>query len=179
VPFFLLFIWWRESFLFAVKVGGVILVLVAGLFVFPFLLGHVDVFLKTIDQYRVVAADFWSRNRIDNKEYNQVGLYKFFTSNQLPLLRNVQLVTTMLAPPLFLAVSARYFPSFENKKILIGLCSLKITLLFFFSFIEMPFHYLFITPTIISYAIGFYYLSLDGSRSGANTGAEGISTDGH
>ncbi len=159
IPPFLIFLWWSESFSFMLKAAGVIAVLVLTLFILPFVIGHFDAFANTLNQYRIVSEGFWRSNNIDLGEYNQVGLYKFFNSGQLPLLRTIQLITTILAPIAFLGFAGKYFPKYENKKI-IGLCSLKFTLLFFFNFIEMPYHYIFITPTIISYTIGFYYLSL-------------------
>ncbi len=159
VPVFILFAWWKESFQFAAKITAVTAALVLGLFIIPFVIGHTDVFLKTLGQYQVISQSFWRWNNIDNGGYNQVGLYKFFNSSQILLIRKIQLVTTLLAPVVFIALAVKRFDFNRKKKIIVGLGSLKFTLLFFFNFIEMPFHYIFITPCIISYVIGFYYLS--------------------
>jgi hypothetical protein len=174
VPFFLLFLWWKESFQFVVKVAGIIASIVLLLFIIPFVVGHLDVFLKTLDQYERVATSIWKTYKIDLGLYKEVGFYKFFNSSQIPLLRHIQLITTIAAPAIFLVLAGRYPSFFRNKK-MIGLCSLKFTLLFFYNFVDMPFHYLFMVPTIISYVIGLYYLSPVTAYAGQTSMAAGHS----
>ena len=160
VPAFLIFLWWNQSFQFALKTGGTIAVAVLCLFVLPFVVGHLDAFGKIIEQYQSGSAVFWDSNNIDGHGYREVGLFKFFTASQSHLLRPIQLVSTIVAPIFFMGAAVKFLPTFKNKNILIGLCSLKFTLLFFYNFLNMPFHYLFITPTVISYPIAIYYLML-------------------
>ena len=112
VPVFLIFLWWQESFIYMAKAAVSIAIILFGVLIFPFVVGHVDVFLKTIDQYETVSKGFWRGLRIDEHLYNEVGLFKFFHSSQIALLRHLQLIFTLVAPMGFIVLVSKYFPSF-------------------------------------------------------------------
>jgi len=142
------------------------MVVILGLFIFPFVIGHLNAFTNTITQYRLGVNNVWAINQIDQHGYNEVGLFKFFRSTQIDILHKVQLITTFLGPVIFLGFAGFFAP---QKKIIIGLCSLKFSLVFFYNFIDMPFNYLFLPAILISYFIAFYALSQNSRDKGLLT----------
>jgi hypothetical protein len=160
VPVFIIYLWYSEGFSFAAKVSAVIAAVISFILIIPFVMGHTDIFLKTVTQYTLVSEQFWKACDLELNLYNEVGLFKFFTIKQIPLMRHLQIATTLLAPISFLAIAHKIPAPTKTQKILIGLCSLKFTLLFFYNFIEAPYLYLFLIPAVISYAILFYWLGL-------------------
>lgn len=160
VPTYLLFRWKYESSFSVFKSLLMITTLLLAALLKPILLGYADLFYHVRGLYEQGFEESWRWYNIEARGINCIGLYKFFTLAQLPVLQNLQLVTTFLSPIVFMAFVTRYVAVTAEHKTLIGLCALKFSLLFFYNFIPVPYYYLFIPPTVVSYIIGFYSLSI-------------------
>lgn len=58
IPAFVIFLWRKESFAFSFKTSAATLMLFAGIFILPFVIGHLDAFSKTIEQYKKAPGYF-------------------------------------------------------------------------------------------------------------------------
>ncbi|MBP7389060.1 MAG: hypothetical protein KA841_01575 [Chitinophagales bacterium] len=158
IPFFMLFLFVFEQPSFALKTAFAFLISVSLLFLLPFYIGHSEEFSHIIEQYRFGSINFWNLLK-DNHQINMQGMHKMFGKSQYEFYKKLHLLFSVVAPFVFLFGLSLVFPNFRNRNRLIAMCSLKFTLVFFFCFIDMPFFYVFIPPTIISYMIAGWFIS--------------------
>lgn len=88
-----------------------------------------------------------------------LGLIKFFSFEAIPLVNRLFFLFN-----LFIPISCLLFYWLFKDKInqsFFAICSLKLSLVFFYNFLIMPFSYLFYTSTFLSIAILSWYLKED------------------
>lgn len=129
------------------------------LFVLPFFIHDPAYFFHIPSTYAGAISGFWKNLQVEEGLFYNVGFYKFFTFEQIPLMFKLEIATSFIVPLVFLL--ALYFHGKKNSinSRYIAFGSLKITLLFFYGFVQAPFVYLFIVPTIISYVLMFDFLT--------------------
>lgn len=86
-----------------------------------------------------------------------LGLAKFFAYEDLIIMHRWFLFTAFVVPFLCLGI-VQVFKKWINMSFF-ALCSLKITLVFFYNLLIIPYEYLFYTSTFVSIGIMFYYLN--------------------
>lgn len=128
------------------------------LFILPYFIKDPQYFIGIPMGYSRLTHKFWAINRIDAHLYYNVGLFKFFNQDNCYLMSFWEIVTSLAAPVLFIFISQKSKPRFELNKKYISFCSFKLSLIFFFSFIQMPYMYIFVPVTLISYVVLFEYL---------------------
>jgi hypothetical protein len=136
-------------------------------FFFPFFIKDPAYFFRIPATYTRFIPGFWVENHIDAHQYYNVGLFKFFTSRTC-LTMNVWAAVTSFLAPLILILAVKAFRNRipVNEKYL-GYATLKIALVFFFSFMAMPFQYVFVPATLMSYAVLFYFISGEEAKTTA------------
>ncbi len=128
------------------------------LFVIPFFIWDPVYFIKIPSTYED-GSMFWVRNNVEEHAYHTVGLYKFFHSTQVGLMFKLELITSFLAPLLLFITVRRLQKKTSINEGYLGYGSLKISLLFFYGFVQAPYTYLSFVPTLMSFAVLFKFLS--------------------
>jgi hypothetical protein len=133
------------------------LVMLLGLFILPF---GSDSFIK-LSHLPGNYIDFARRVWNDSPEVFSTGLgfAKFFGPGRILQLHHTLIVLTFSVPVLFVVVC--FFLSKKIKISNIPLAALKISLVFFYSFIDVPYLYLFYTSSFISLIAVSYFVSRD------------------
>lgn len=154
-PVYVIYTWLYVSRKQAYIMSAVVALMVLTLFVLPFGWERVIYFLNLPGNYVEFARRVWSTEPYHI--YSTLGLAKFFSPERIPLLHRLVVSFSLLTPLLCLGLyhflKNRIDPAFW------GICSLKLTLLFFFNLLEVPYLYLFYTSTLLSSGILLYYLS--------------------
>lgn len=133
-------------------------ILVSLIFILPFFIWDPAYFLHIPVTY-FHADKFWADWRLNEHHYYCVGFYKFFTVDQTGLMFKLEIITSFLSPALLILAANWLAKKYAVNERYIAFGSLKMCLLFFYGFLQMPYTYLFITPTIISYVVLFDYLT--------------------
>lgn len=159
VPMYLGYVFFFESRKNAIIIASVIAVFVLFVFLLPFGISQPEYFLNIPSDYHVGVDRAWQSNYQDGVYYKHaLGFAKFFDIYQIKTLHNLQIATAALIPGMVLLCYMRLKKIFKLNPIFFGLCSLKITLVFFYNFLEVPYFYLYFVPTFFSYPILFKYL---------------------
>lgn len=131
--------------------GAVILCL----FILPFFIKRPTYFLNLTAAYQTHAVKFWDL-RINNEiPAGNLGL-AYFIGYNVPLLQLLQPAMLTLSGLLFAAWLFLYYKfrsSIMQHKEIWVMAGFKLSLVLFYNFITMPFQYLFIVPTIVSYPL--------------------------
>ncbi len=128
-----------------------------GLFVLPF---GWETFIKLVQlpgNYIGFAKRVWQ----DSPDAFSVsmGFAKFFGPGRIQLLHNTLIALTFAVPLLFVVYC--FYRSRKKKISNIPLASLKLGLVFFYSFIDVPYLYLFYTSSFISLVAISFFVSRD------------------
>ena len=129
-------------------------------FIIPFFIKNPTYFIHIPATYTKWLDSFWIRNNIDQHLYYNVGFFKFFKFETYYMMPMLQVITSFSVPLIFLLIIDKLKRKFELNEKYIAYSSLKISLIFFFSFIQMPYLYIFVPATIISYTVLFDYIAL-------------------
>lgn len=155
VPVYFLFLLIDKDYKGSILFVSIYLGVIAVLFIFPFFIQRPQYFLEITQKYQGFEASFWY-GRIDGaKPDGSLGI-AYAIGYNVPLLKLMK--PTMLA--LLAAFSAAWLGAYyfyrdrilANKEIWL-MAGFKLVLLLFYNLISMPFQYLFIVPTIISYPL--------------------------
>ena len=155
IPAFLLYLLFHRKKLFIFIITG--LIFFFGLFILPFGLAA---FIRAVylpEKYVEFTKLVWK----DSPEVfpGSAGFAKFFGPDRIQLLHLTLIVSTFLAPFLF-----TLYCFFKRKKHAISnipLATLKISVVFFYSFIDVPYLYLFYTSSFVSLIIVAFFTRTD------------------
>ena len=154
-PMFIVYVYLYESRRNAIVISSVVAAILFFVFLLPFGLKQPEYFLNIPADYHVGVDRAWASNYIDGVYYPySLGVAKFLDIAHIKLLHNLHIITAAFVP--LLAIAA--FRFLRNKASLnqafFGLCSLKLSLVFFYNLIEVPYFYLFLYPPFL--VIQFY-----------------------
>ncbi len=155
VPVYFLFLLIDKDYKEALRFVGIYLGIIAFIFIFPFFLKRPQYFLEITQKYQSFEASFWY-GRIEGATPNGSLGIAYAIGYNVPMLKLMK--PTMLA--LVAAFSAAWLGIYyfykerlgANKEIWL-MAGFKMALLLFYNLISMPFSYLFVIPTIISYPL--------------------------
>ena len=143
-------------------IGGVLLI-----YILPFFIHDTSIFSQGYDYHTKAAIGEWMRG--SNKPlhlYRGIGFAAYFyeylsgdISSKIDVLRFVHLSITLMSTVLMSIIYYIYRQKI-NKKLYL-LASLKIYLVIFYSFIQIPYHYLFLVPLFIYILIFFEFMNLN------------------
>jgi hypothetical protein len=128
------------------------------LFILPFFIKTPNYFIHITDTYTRYVPLFWKSFYFDKHLCRNVGFFKFFKLEHLHTMFILETVTSFAAPLMLLIAAQWWKKRYGINERYVAWASLKICLIFFFGFIQMPFMYVFVPLTIISYALMFDYL---------------------
>ena len=134
------------------------------LFIIPFFIKDPWYFIHIPIAYTHFYSGFWISQRIDEHLFFNVGLFKFFTLSTHNIMGLLQIASSFSIPIIFIIIALRLKKSSAINEKYIAFTSLKISLVFFFAFIQMPYLYIFVPVTLISYILLFDYLALQNSK---------------
>ena len=139
-------------------IGGFILTM-SIFFVIPYFIRDPAYFIHIPATYTKNLDRFWRDGNLDQHQFFNVGFYKFFNSSNVKMMTIWEVLTSFGAPALLLA-GVWYIRKKDiiNAKYL-AFASLKLSLLCFFCFIQIPYQYVFVPVTIISYTVLLDYIS--------------------
>ena len=143
-------------------------VIVLIVFIIPYFIWDPFYFLSLPGIQLKNVDPFWRYNGLTDHTFFNVGLYKFFTIETARLMGNIGLLTSFIAPAVFILFAQKFQKRYSLNGRYIGFGSLKLSLIFFYNFLPMPFSYLFFPLTLISYALLFDFIS---APSGTETAA--------
>ena len=127
------------------------------LFIIPFFMWNPAYFLNIPTTYTNNMDRFWISNDIDAHKYYNVGFFKFFT-HAVAHTMTIWAVASSFTAPLLLLI---FVKKLGIKSKYIAYASLKLSLIFFYGFISIPYQYVFVPATLMSYVILFDYLAYD------------------
>lgn len=155
---YLLYVFVFQSKKGAVQIAGTVM-LVSGLLLIPtgafrqleVILGLPEVYIKAVME---------SRWKFEGPVNENLGLAKFFDYDSLALVHQIFLLGNYIIPFLCLFLFWK-LKSVINQPFF-AICSLKLSLVFFYNFLIIPVLYLFYTSTFLSIAILSWYLKEEG-----------------
>jgi hypothetical protein len=162
LPLYIFMLWikdgWRRTAIFS---GWVLLgcTVLYG----PFLIKDPLIFTKAQKAYNIAINMEWTRSEKPIHLYNGMGFAIYFLEkgkdvpHQIILLRNTLLLSTVGVSLILGFIWWRIKDRINFS--LFAVCSLKIALTFFYSFIFVPYSYLFVTPVMLSCVIIYMYIS--------------------
>lgn len=124
-------------------------------------LWNLDIFLGLQANY--LDAIIHEEHKFGSLVKEGLGLAKFYDYENLARLHRVFLMSAIATPLLSFALF-EVFKQRMNKELFL-LCSLKLSLVFFYNTLIMPFVYLFFTSTLLSIALLHYYLSYEPAQN--------------
>ncbi len=133
-------------------------------FIIPFFVKDPAYFFHIPATYTRFIDRFWLGYDLDKHLYYNVGFFKFFTFSNHGVMTVLEVITSFAAPVILLSVAQKLKQKFELNDRYMAYASLKISLIFFFGFIQMPYMYVFVPVTLISYTVLFDYLVLQNSN---------------
>lgn len=157
VPMFIIYVYFFESKKNAFIIFSIISIIVLLVFLIPFGFRQPEYFLNIPADYHVGVDRAW--NWYPDKIHYGMGLAKFFDITQTKLIHNLQISISAIIPVLFIVTFVLLRKRFNLNATFFGLCSLKVSLVFFYIFLEVPYFYLYFVPTFFSYTILFKSLA--------------------
>jgi len=154
---YIIYLFFFENKKLALQIGGMIGGICLFLLVSTGALWQLDVILSLPTIYMEhLMENKWKFHGFAN---TNLGLVKFFSFEQIPLVNRLFFIFNLIIP----AICLLLFWKFKNKmnQAFFTICSLKLSLVFFYNFLIMPFSYLFYTNTFLSIAILSWYLKED------------------
>lgn len=113
---------------------------------------------------------YYHKNLENVEREHNLGLGVFFGKDQMDWLVRAELMSALLPPVAALGIfySLREKLSACDKRIF-GICSLKLTMVCFYSFVEIPYAYLFFVTSLFSAPICMLAIRLAGNAGTKNT----------
>jgi hypothetical protein len=112
---------------------------------------NVKVFSGLSNNYlHAVTTEKWKYEPLIQQS---LGLAKFISYDKLYVLHRVHIISIFLLPALMLLLAYRFKHTNKINTALLGLCCLKISLVFFYNLLIIPFSYLFLTSTALSIVV--------------------------
>ncbi len=167
LPWIIIYLWWiyhNRGYRQAVWVGGTAFLLVMCLFVLPFGLEKWEIFIGHPMRYQGYAERLWLRDDVFFER--TLGLSKFFGAGGVRWQHQLHISSVWVAPLLMMiwvkrtkrllhpAIIAHFFT----------LCSLKLSLVFFYNLIVVPVYYLFFVNGALSCVLLACYVDFLGSN---------------
>lgn len=128
------------------------------LFILPFFIKDPMYFINIPATYNRYTFIFWEKFGLNAHRYYLVGFFKFFTADQIQTMLYLQVATSLCAPVVFLMVVRWIKRKYKVNERYVAWGSLKISLVFFYSFVQGPFAYIYVPLTLISYLLVLDYL---------------------
>jgi len=172
VPMYLVYVFFYESKKNAYIITSVIGVILLSVFFIPFGFKQPEYFINIPADYKVGVDQAWNYNynEVSGKYYeNSLGYTKYFDITQIHFLHNFQIIVAAILPFLCLLFYKLFRKKLAINQRFFGLCSLKLTLVFFYNMVEVPYYYLFFVSTFFSYSILFAYLKYTSKTNGSIT----------
>lgn len=159
VPAYLAF-----TYLFGSKRNALTMLLIVGIltlliFIIPFF-DRIGFFMSLHDDYIEGAKRLWQYE--PEHVMRSLGLAKFFSIHQIPLIHALLISFAVIVPSAFFAAYALLRKKCNINPQFYGLCSLKLSLVFFYNWLENPYLYLFFTSSLFSYCILCKYAEYPG-----------------
>lgn len=151
--FYVLFLWRYENKKLAYKIFGLTSFMVILIMTVSQAIFHLDIFLGLSDNY--INAVMTKKEKYADMIKYSMGIAKFFKYENLSILHTLHLIFQILP----LAVAFGYFYYFRpviNKQLFL-LCIAKLSLVFFFNLLILPYTYLFYTSMLYSAVILYVY----------------------
>jgi hypothetical protein len=141
----------------------VVLVLTCVLFIFPYFLKDPMYFLSIPAKYSIGTHMTWVRNY--EAVQQSLGMAKLFPVSQYYVFARLTIILAGAVPLLFYTVLYIFRRSRKLNLAFAGLAGLKLTLTFFYNFIDSPFFlYLFIVPTLFSFILVVHFLNPESQK---------------
>jgi len=153
VPFFFLWLLINGSTKRAIKIGLIYAGLVLVLFALPFFIQQPKYFLAIPGSYMKHLDSYWQQRQYTLLGSRDLGMAYVFGYEYRGLMATISSVLLVLVPVAWLGgyvIIKKRLPVRENIWAMAGL---KLTLLVFYNFISLPFLYIFVVPTLISYPL--------------------------
>lgn len=158
IPSYLLFSFFTLNRKRTLIAAGCLFALTAIIFILPYFLKNPVYFLTLPEKYSGIVESFWYDSQPEISK--SLGLAKYFSIDQFQFLHNLQLGLAVIIPVLFYLLVYRFKNSASVNLNFAGLCGLKLSLTFFYNFLEAPyFYYLYMVPILFSYPILLYFLN--------------------
>ena len=156
-------VFWLYWFFFQSKkqawiILGVSASVILGTFMIPYGFKNFAFFTGQHNGYIEMAQRTWSTNLTFTRR--TLGLAKFFTVESIQLLHTLLITFTVTIPFLFAGLCWLSRSKKWLQHEMFPICCLKLCMVFFYNFLEMPFLYLFYTNTLFSYCVVFYCFSI-------------------
>ncbi len=153
LPFFFLWLLLNKDFKRFAKTSVISFGLLLVMFIIPFFIHSPQFFLGIPTRYAANLEAVWRNYDYDLKSISTLGLAYVFGYSHLTLMSIVSLILQIALPCAWLWL---FF--FLKKKHVINnglwaMAGLKLSLLIFYNFIAMPYIYLFVVPTLVSYPL--------------------------
>lgn len=160
-PFYFLALFFSPLRSRALRIAGLLLAGIIIIYVLPFLSQDPSIFLNGYRYHSLAALAEWAPRGADAQPwhlYRGYGLALFFFEyvpgplvHKLHLLQRSHLLMSLLAVLLPAILFFRQRQRYDLRLFLIG--SLKIYLAVFYAFIQIPYHYLYLVPAILTLPI--------------------------
>lgn len=173
VPYLLIVIWGNVSFNRAFTIGAAVVLGILALYVIPFLSQDWESFSKGMEYYTFAAHTEWSGQawqKPGDQPYqlsNGVGFATYFYNllsgsidGRIGVIKQWHIIMSVLAVIVWGALHYIKLRKYDYR--IIALLGLKFYFIFFYSFIQVPYIYLFFVPTVISIII-ISTISLEGT----------------
>jgi hypothetical protein len=121
-------------------------------------IGQIELYISLKDAYLKTLTNPDEAWGIINITQKNIGLARFFDPSQLPVLHTALFWGSLLIPP-SLYTWYHFYGRHWIHPTWFALCSLKLSLVWFFNMNAMPYSYLFYTSTFLSLIILGQYLS--------------------
>jgi hypothetical protein len=162
LPLFIFMVWTKKGLRPTLQLCGGIF-LGCALLYGPFLLKDPHIFMNAQAYYDLGAERCWANEVKPTPIYHGLAFTIFFFEKAGDKIRHIAEVkrTLILITPLLSLLLGAIWWRFKDKidPSLFAICSLKISLAVFFSFIIVPFSYLYLTPIIMSSVVLYRFSS--------------------
>lgn len=168
IPAYLIYTFFFDSRRNALIMFGIITAMELFIFVIPFWIAQPKYFSDVIAYYH--------QNLPNVERENALGLGVFFAKDQMDWLVRAELMGALLPP--FVSLGIYYALRERLKEVdrrLFGICSLKLTMVFFYSFVEIPYGYLFFVTATFTVAVCMLAIRMSsGEYKGKNEAYQAI-----
>lgn len=147
IPAFIVYTYFFDSRRNAYIIFAIVSAMFLFIFLIPYWLPQPTYFSETIAYYHECTLRFMLEQRTANEN---LGLAKLFNAASLPWLIRLETLAALIPPLGMLLFFIRKKESLQANKSFFGLCSLKLTMVFFYAFVEIPFSYLFFVPVFFT-----------------------------
>lgn len=159
VPMYLAYVFFFESRKDCYVITAVIATILLFIFIIPYGISQPEYFINIPADYHVGVNNAWFYNYKDGGYYKDyLGYAKYFDISHIKLLHNLQIIVAAILPVVIISLYILAKNKISLNKNFFAICSLKLTLVFFYNMVEVPYYYLFFVSTFFSYTIVFRYL---------------------